>query len=65
MIKVRNCGFSQKLKHESKKVRKQNVHQIKFYVCSLKRSEIIPQLKSFFFKRVDLLKLNNKLFTGE
>ena len=47
MKKVINCGLSTKLRHESKKVYKQNVYQVKFYVFSPKFNKIGPQTIKF------------------
>ena len=50
MKKVINCGLSQKLKHDSKKIHEQNVYHFELYVCSQQFSKIGPQIKKVFSK---------------
>ena len=47
MKEVANCGLSQKLRHESKKLQEQCVYQNYFNVCSEIFSKIGAQAKFF------------------
>ena len=65
MKKVRYCRLSQKLRHQWKKIHKQNVYQNNMYVWTPKLSRISPSTKRshlsvMYCKCKDLANVPNK-----